>query len=136
MICCLVSLTSLIPRLDSKQIANAWYVASELLEPARHDAQSGEGRLAKAWANFLLAIEASQHGHDTIDQEQEDPFKVTIKLISRAQAPTEVYRNAIARYMNKGDVWRDALIASSKRQVSVKENSPREYPGKPKLIGS
>lgn len=118
MVYCLASFTSLIPRSDDKQIADTWYAASDLLEPALHEVQSGETSIAKAWADFLFAVETSQYGRDAPDDTHEDPFKVTVKTTSRPPSSTEVYRNAITRYMAKGDLWRDSLIAAAKTQVS------------------
>lgn len=117
---CLASFTSLIPRFNDEQIASTWYATSEILEPSLHEVQTVEPGLAKVWADFLLVLGTSQYRRDAEDQEDEDPFKMAVKTTNtRSRTPTEIYRNAITRYMNKGDLWRDSLVASAKRMVRV-----------------
>lgn len=113
---CLTSFTSLIAQCHNTQISDIWYAASEYLEPMLHEAQGGEAGVAQAWAGFLMAMEASHYDQDIPSHATEDPFKITVSA-ARPVDQMEIYRNAIARYMTKGDVWRDAMITASSKQV-------------------
>lgn len=116
---CLYSLTSILPKLGDRQRRDAWAAATQLIEPDLVEVESGAGVLALAWATFLVNLELwnGPSPDDKAEQNvQEDPFRLTVVNTPRSTG-SPVYRDTIVRYLDLGDVWRQALTAATGRQV-------------------
>lgn len=111
----------MVTQLAAPQVRSLWWAATRLLEPDLGEVESGEGDLARAWATFLFAIEATQYrGVEEGEQEvqPQNPLMIGVQGSPSDLPQTDpVFRDAISRYYSQGSVWRDGLTKAGQIMV-------------------